>query len=217
MEVVSNGFLQFRPFDVSILLFTSSNGVYSVVSDARTAIYSGNTEATTAEPTRSRTAVDRPAPARSGRIPRSAEVTGEMYEDCLLATDGSDGARRATEHAIELADRLGATLHVVSVSEEGPHSSEKRDRMRADPESEAATAVEEAAAAARERNLEVTTTVLEGVPQEEIVAFAEENPIDFLVLGTVGRSGLDKLVVGSVAEQVVESAPAPVVTVRERE
>ncbi|ARS91632.1 universal stress protein [Natrarchaeobaculum aegyptiacum] len=140
-----------------------------------------------------------------------------MYDDCLLATDGSDGARRATEHAIELADRLEATLHVVSVAEEGPHSSEKRDRMRSDPESEAAEAVEAAAAPARERNLEVTTTVLEGVPQEKIVAFAEQNPIDLLVLGTVGRSGLDNLVVGSVAEEVVRNAPAPVVTVRERE
>ncbi|AXR78656.1 universal stress protein [Natrarchaeobaculum sulfurireducens] len=137
-----------------------------------------------------------------------------MYQNLLLGTDNSDGARRATDHAIALADRLGATLHIVSVAEEGPFSAEKRDEMRTDLEGEAADAIEEAARAAREADLEVTTTVLEGVAQEEIVAFATENPVDMIVIGTSGRSGLDHLVLGSVAEEVVRNAPIPVVTVR---
>jgi len=139
-----------------------------------------------------------------------------MYQDVLLATDGSEGARQATEHAIELADRLGTTLHLVSVSEEGPHSSEKQDQMRSDPEKEAAQALEEPERAALERDLEVTTTVRYGVPQEEIVDVAEANPIDMIVVGTQGRTGLDHLVVGSVAEEIVRNAPVPVVTVRDR-
>jgi len=132
----------------------------------------------------------------------------------MLATDGSDGARRATDHAIALADRLGATLHVVSVAEEGPFSAEKRDEMRTDLEEEAIEAIEAAERDAREADLEVTTTVLEGIAQEEIVAFAAENPIEMIVVGTSGRSGLDHLVLGSVAEEVVRNAPVPVVTVR---
>jgi nucleotide-binding universal stress UspA family protein len=68
-----------------------------------------------------------------------------MYQDLLLATDGSDAASRATDHAIELANRLDATLHVLSVSEDGPQATEKQDRMRSDPESEAATSAELAA------------------------------------------------------------------------
>ncbi|MFP8952638.1 universal stress protein [Natrialbaceae archaeon A-arb3/5] len=137
-----------------------------------------------------------------------------MYQDLLLATDGGEGARRATDHAIELAARLDATLHVLSVSEEGPHSTERQDELRHDPESEAATAVEEAERAAAADGVSVTTTIRHGVPQEEIVEMATANGMDMIVMGTVGRSGLDALIVGSVAEEVVKNAPVPVVTVR---
>lgn len=139
-----------------------------------------------------------------------------MYQDVLLATDGSEGARQATDHAIELADSLGATLHILSVSEDGPHSAEKQDELRTDHEDEAAGAIESAERAAADRGLETTTTVRHGVAQEEIVDVAETNPIDLIVVGTHGRTGLDHLVVGSVAEEVVRNAPVPVVTVRDQ-
>ncbi|EMA35128.1 universal stress protein [Halobiforma nitratireducens] len=140
-----------------------------------------------------------------------------MYQDLLLATDGSEGARRATEHAIELTRQLEATLHVMSVAEEGPHSTEQRDELRADAEGEAREAVEEAARRAEDAGLETTTRVRHGVPQEEVVDVAKTNPIDAVVVGTVGRSGLDKILLGSVAEEIVRNSPVPVVTVREQE
>ena len=139
-----------------------------------------------------------------------------MYEDLLLATDDSDGARQATAHAIELADRLDATLHVLSVAEEGPHSTENTDEIRSDPEAAANQAIEYAAESAASRGLEVTTTIRQGVPQEEIVAVADTSPVDMIVVGTTGRTGLDHLVVGSVAEEIVRNAPVPVVTVRDQ-
>ncbi|ELY44750.1 universal stress protein [Natronorubrum bangense] len=139
-----------------------------------------------------------------------------MYQDLLLATDGSEGADQATEHAIELASQLDATLHILSVSEDGPHSSDKRDKMRADPEDESAQAVDEAEQAVSRSGLESTTIVRHGVAQEEIVDVAETEPIDMIVMGTHGRTGLDHLIVGSVAEEVVRNAPVPVVTVRDR-
>ncbi|RQH00386.1 universal stress protein [Natrarchaeobius oligotrophus] len=138
-----------------------------------------------------------------------------MYQELLLATDGSDGARRATNHAIALADRLDARLRVVSVSEEGPHSSEKRDELRTDHEEEAREAVETAERAATADGLAVTTEIRSGVPQDEILEAAAEHGSDLIVVGTVGRSGLDQLIVGSVAEEVVRNASVPVVTVRE--
>ena len=137
-----------------------------------------------------------------------------MYQDLVLATDGSGAADRAAEHALSLAAQLEATLHVVSVAEDGPHSAEKRDEMRSDLEGEAAEAVTEVERAAREAGVEVTTQVLEGVAQEAIVDFAERNAVDLLVVGTAARSGLDELLAGSVAEEVIETAPVPVVTVR---
>ena len=139
-----------------------------------------------------------------------------MYQDLLLATDGSEGADQATKHAIELASQLDATLHILSVSEDGPHSSDKRDQMRTDTEDESAHAVEEAEQAVSSAGIESTTTVRHGVAQEEIVDVAETEPIDMIVVGTHGRTGLDHLIVGSVAEEVVRNAPVPVVTVRDR-
>ncbi|RKD97325.1 universal stress protein [Halopiger aswanensis] len=138
-----------------------------------------------------------------------------MYQDIMLATDGSEGARQATEHAIELTRQLDANLHILSVSEDGPHATDTRDEMRHDEEGEAVGAVEEAERTAADAGLDVTSTIRHGVPQEEIVKAAEENPIDLIIVGTVGRSGLDQLVVGSVAEEVVRNAPVPVVVVRE--
>jgi nucleotide-binding universal stress UspA family protein len=137
-----------------------------------------------------------------------------MYQELLLATDGSDGARQAADHAIELANRLDAALHVVSISEDGPHAEEKRDQMRADLEDQAAEAIETVEQKAAGHDIEVRTTIRHGVPQDEIVNAAEEYGADMIVVGTVGRTGLDHLVVGSVAEEVVRNAPVPVVTVR---
>ncbi|WP_254524334.1 universal stress protein [Natrinema caseinilyticum] len=139
-----------------------------------------------------------------------------MYQDLLLATDGSDPARRATEHAVELATQLDATLHVLSVSEEGPQAESKQDRLRNDPDTEAETAAEAAEEEARSADVETTTAIRHGVPQEQVVEFAETNPVDMIVVGTAGRSGLDHLISGSVAEEIVRNAPVPVVTVREQ-
>lgn len=54
----------------------------------------------------------------------------------------------------------------------------------------------------------------EGEPAEEIVRLARELPCDLIVMGTHGRTGLDRLLLGSVAEQVVRHAPCPVLTVK---
>ncbi|OVE86012.1 universal stress protein [Natronolimnobius baerhuensis] len=138
-----------------------------------------------------------------------------MYQDVLLATDGSDGANQATAHAIDLAQQLEASLHVVTVSEDGPHSSEKRDELRHDHEDEAVQVLEDAERATSEAGIDATTTLRHGVPQDEIIATAEELGCDLIVVGTVGRSGLENVLVGSVAEEVVRNASVPVVTVRE--
>ncbi|WP_049911689.1 universal stress protein [Natrinema limicola] len=139
-----------------------------------------------------------------------------MYQELLLATDGSDAARQATEHGIDLADQLDATLHVLSVSEAGPQAENKQDRLRTDPDAEAATAVDEAEKAATRAGIDATTDIRHGVPQEQIVDYAETNPVDMVIVGTAGRSGLEHLLSGSVAEEIVRTAPVPVLTVRDQ-
>ncbi|QLK26750.1 universal stress protein [Natrinema zhouii] len=139
-----------------------------------------------------------------------------MYQELLVATDGSDAARRATDQAIELASQLDARLHVLSVSEDGPQAVEKTDQLRSEPEEEAAAAATEAEEAASRKGVDVTTDIRHGVPQEQVVDFAETNPTDMIIVGTAGRSGLDHLISGSVAEEIVRNAPVPVLTVREQ-
>ncbi|SEP72456.1 universal stress protein [Natrinema salaciae] len=139
-----------------------------------------------------------------------------MHQDLLLATDGSDAAERAADHGIELASELGATLHVLSVSEDGPQAANKQDKLRSDPEDEAVTAAERTKEAAERDGVDVTTDIRHGVPQEQVVDFAETNAVDMIIVGTAGRSGLDHLISGSVAEEIVRNAPVPVLTVRDR-
>lgn len=139
-----------------------------------------------------------------------------MYQELLVATDGSDAARRATDQAIELASQLDARLHVLSVSEDGPQAAEKTDQLRNDPEEEAAAAATEAEEAAAREGVDITTDIRHGVPQEQVVDFAETNPVDMIIVGTAGRSGLDHLISGSVAEEIVRNAPVPVLTVRDQ-
>ncbi|MDA8106284.1 MAG: universal stress protein, partial [Nitrospiraceae bacterium] len=61
---------------------------------------------------------------------------------------------------------------------------------------------------------DVERIVLKGIPHEEITKFAGENKIDLIVLGTHGRRGIDRVLFGSTAEQVVRNAQCPVLSVR---
>lgn len=139
-----------------------------------------------------------------------------MYETLLIPTDGSEESRAAIDHGIALAERLEATVHALSIVPEGPHGAMKRDELRAEPQEEAREAnrlVESAA----EGGVDVTSEIREGVPQETILEYADEIGADMIVLGTVGRTGLDHVLLGSVAEEIVRNSSAPVVTVRPAE
>lgn len=117
---------------------------------------------------------------------------------------------RAIESGITIADRLGASVHVLSVI---PHVV-TRDHLGHDPEAAAENAVEELERKCREMGVTVNTEIRKGDPVEEILNCSEENNIDIIILGTHGRTGLDHAVIGSVAEQVIRRTSVPVMTVR---
>ncbi|AGN02128.1 UspA domain-containing protein [Salinarchaeum sp. Harcht-Bsk1] len=136
-----------------------------------------------------------------------------MYDQFLLPTDGSDGTDRAIDHSLELAGTYDATLHVLSVLDDASLTSvseEAATEVLADREA----AVEAVANAAREAGVDVVTSVREGSPHREILAYADEAAVDVIVMGTHGRSGVGRVLLGSVTERVVRDAPVPVVTVR---
>jgi nucleotide-binding universal stress UspA family protein len=133
-----------------------------------------------------------------------------MYDGILFPTDGSGDANRALEHAIEFAERFGATLHVVFVIDD---RAGERGRERQQGRGEAAlTAIDDAA---REYGLDVTTTVREGRPAEELLAYAESEPVDIVVMGTHGTDGedRDRRLLGGVTDAMLRQSDVPVVTV----
>ncbi|HET8689549.1 MAG TPA: universal stress protein, partial [Methanosarcina sp.] len=67
---------------------------------------------------------------------------------------------------------------------------------------------------AKAADVEVESVILEGHPAEKIVEFAEQNGIEIIVMGTLGRTGLDRFLLGSVAENVVRHSKTPVLVVR---
>jgi len=150
----------------------------------------------------------------------------------LVATDGSDSCRPATEAAVELARDLGAELLALSVAL-GPDALDTVAATPADPTGAAeavhlawtrADADEQAAAASsRARHLAEQAEALgiraraitwEGPAGEAIVAAATAERADLIVVGSHCRGALGRLVAGSVSDDVVHHAPVPVLVVR---
>lgn len=136
-----------------------------------------------------------------------------MYRAILVPTDGSRGSDAATDHALDLAATTGATVHALSVVEDpGGVSALAREDVRGRLRERAERLVGSVCARADDRDVPCETAVVEGSPADAIVEYARESDVDLVVLGTHGRSGLRRYLLGSVAERVVRTAPAPVLT-----
>ena len=138
----------------------------------------------------------------------------------LVPTDFSLASEEAWRVAQSLGRALGSELVLLHVLAEGPLFSEipfAGDRVRAAYEA-ARSWVEkrlgEWAEAARTEGGTVRTTMRTGVPYREILAGAAEERAGLVVMGTHGLGGLDRALLGSVADRVVRLAPCPVLTVR---
>ena len=138
-----------------------------------------------------------------------------MFETIVVATDGSESVRRAVDVALDLADRFDAAAHCLYVVDEGDVASSPeplRDRM-ADALAERGQEAVAAVRAATDR--EVTAAIREGQPAPTIDGYAREVGADLVAMGTRGRHGENRFLVGSVAERVVRTCPVPVLTVRQ--
>lgn len=136
-----------------------------------------------------------------------------MYETILLPTDGSDAGEGAVENAFDLARQYGATVHVIHVVEPFYTLNEGLTGMYDVLEREGQQVLDDLAARAEEAGIDAVTELRMGTPHEEILDYAEEHDADVVVMGTHGRTGLDRYLVGSVAERVVRLCDAPVLTV----
>jgi universal stress protein A len=137
----------------------------------------------------------------------------------LVPVDFSPHAERALDYAIMLARKLPARLlllHVIhtfplGVTEMGPTLPQA---YLQGIESEVRQSLEKYLQRLGEAGLAGETTIMYGVPFEEIAQFAKARQVDLIVIGTHGRTGLEHLFLGSVAEKVVRLAPCPVLVTR---
>ncbi|GAB3670509.1 universal stress protein [Halopiger thermotolerans] len=138
------------------------------------------------------------------------------YDDVLVPTDGSEGAAAAYEPAIDLASTYDATLHSLSVIETNALGLETAPKGSDEgPDEAARTALETVETNASEASVtDVVTEITFGSPYEEILAYVREHDVDLVVMGTHGRSGIPRYLLGSVAEKLVRTAPVPLMTVR---
>jgi nucleotide-binding universal stress UspA family protein len=140
-----------------------------------------------------------------------------MYAEVLVPTDGSPASDAAIEHAIALADRYDARLHALYVVDGAAYSSlEAGAEVVVEAlESEGEEATGRVADAAADAGVECVTTVTSGTAYRSIHEYVDANDIDVVVMGTHGRQGLDRYLLGSVTERVVRTSDVPVLTVRQ--
>ncbi|MFB6092955.1 MAG: universal stress protein [Haloquadratum sp.] len=138
-----------------------------------------------------------------------------MFETVLFPTDGSVGAFRVLDHVLDLAARHDATLHVLTVVDrEGDQRTADESEAESAAETDAEATVAEVTERADGRGVETHTAVRRGEPFQTIVDYADGADVDLIAMPTHGRSGLERLFLGSTTERVVRHATAPVLTVR---
>lgn len=134
-----------------------------------------------------------------------------MYEDVLVPTGPDPSRKRVLEHALEIATTYGARLHVMHVCDLVDRGQFDEDE---DPLESGRQLVDEIKQRAEGEGLETVGGIREGTPYEEILAYVEEAEVDLVVMGTHGKQGLTRVLLGSTAEEVLRRSPVPVLTVK---
>ena len=148
-----------------------------------------------------------------------------MYKKILLPTDGSENAERAAEHAFRFGSRSGAEIVILNVIETPRFTgirSADREELRNNLEQEGQKSFDRisniltglSSGEKCEKEMKLTFKFKEGSPADTILKTIADENIDLVVMGTSGKHGLDRFLLGSVTENVVRSASCPVLVVR---
>lgn len=143
-----------------------------------------------------------------------------MYKKILLPTDGSEHAARAAEHALWIAHQSNAKLTIISVIEStfivGLPSADVTDEIRDMLKTEAQKHLNKIQKLAEQKGytVDMELVVKEGSPASAILKYSEEENIDLIIMGTSGKSGIDRLLMGSVAQNITKSSKCPVLIVQ---
>ncbi|MEN6592130.1 MAG: universal stress protein [Methanobacterium sp.] len=148
-----------------------------------------------------------------------------MYHKILLPTDGSKYAEKAAEHAIWIASQSDAEIIVLNVVDTsslvGLPAEDITVRVTEILKEEAHKSLDKVEDLVREsrkekgltKNIKLIKEIKEGSPADVILKTVEDEGVDLIVMGTSGKHGLDRFLLGSVTEKVVRSANCPVLAV----
>ena len=165
--------------------------------------------------------VDRPIfSVKPKAVNAESELESERrggFENILVPTDGSKPAREAVTHGLELAQTYDATLHGLYVVDRGAYASRPGwtwNELQHGLEQDGETVLENFQSRAASNDVPVAVELTHGVPYQEIVEYCDRHETDLVAMGTHGRSGLTRQIVGSVTERVLRSSDVPVLTIR---
>lgn len=140
----------------------------------------------------------------------------ELFKKILIATDGSKRTQSAVETGLEIARQHNSKVYAVYVVDTVTFTSIPMDvtwenmyQLLKDEGEDAVGRVKDAAS-----GIDIETKVLEGNPAVEITKFAKDNDLNLIIVGTLGKSGIDRILLGSVAEKIVRIAPCPVLVIK---
>ena len=144
-----------------------------------------------------------------------------------MALDGSEFAAQAIPHAYSLAKHLGAELVLFRVVRDArrnpkPRNADNLEETESDPSNAddddsaetALAALQDHIAQLGDATVTITPVIEEGLPQDRICRYARDNSVDLIVMTSHGRTGLQRLVHGSVTESVLRQTPCPALVLR---
>ena len=150
-----------------------------------------------------------------------------MFDRILIATDGSEYSEKAAKVGIELAKLSAGKVIIVYVADIGSYapsadlipafggvSPDVIDGIVASIREAGERATAKVDELARASGVTSERMIVEGNPPSEILRIAESDKIDLIVMGKIGKTGLEKFLIGSVAEKVVNKSKVPVLIVR---
>lgn len=144
-------------------------------------------------------------------------MTNDFFRSIVIATDGSENTQKAVSYGIKIAKLSGATVHALHVMDTSSISQSwtaGKGTIYDILKNEGQKATSEVKEYGEASGVEVKEVILDGHPSKEIIDFAEANDINLIVMGTLGKTGFDRFLMGSVAENVVRNSKVPVLVVR---
>jgi len=142
----------------------------------------------------------------------------KFLKKILVPTDGSDPSMRAAEFAVNLAKHFESEIVAIYVIDrvilEEVSKVHERHELEEEIKRKAERCLNYIVKLAEKKGLKARSILVEGQPHDQIVRHAESLEADIIIMGSRGRRGMNRILIGSVAERVIEYAPCPVLVIK---